>query len=407
MLSAKEQQVCDSIRARERGMVEDLRAHVAIPTGYNHSAGLDDYRGVVTRRLKALGAGVRMAAGVARPEWIGHEGMGEAIPGVAVCERCEGKHGTKVLLAGHLDTVFDPTGSFLEMQESADGKTAIGPGVVDMKGGILVALVALEALEAAGIDGAWTFVLNSDEEMGTFMSEHVLREEAAKHEVGIALEPALPGGELAIDRRGSGQFFVEVFGKSAHAGRAFADGVSAVYGLARVMNEIEKMSDLPRGLTLNIGPIKGGIATNIVPEYAAAWGNIRYPDRETADEVGARLDALSTEDGSLPKVVVQRVFNRPAKPMTAAVERLGLAARGAAESLGQQLPFAKTGGVCDGNILQDAGLATIDTLGVRGGGLHTEEEWVDLSSLVERAQLLAVLLMRVWDGRAALGEGTG
>ena len=114
-----------------------------------------------------------------------------------------------------------------------------------------------------------------------------------------------------------------------------------------------------------------------------------------ADEIIAELDALATAEDAMPRVVVHRSFNRPAKPMLPETEALGLRARAAAEDLGQRLPFAKTGGVCDGNIMQDAGLPTIDTLGVRGGGLHTPSEWIELSSLVERCQLLAVLLHRL------------
>jgi glutamate carboxypeptidase len=112
------------------------------------------------------------------------------------------------------------------------------------------------------------------------------------------------------------------------------------------------------------------------------------------------MDAIATAGDAMPAIVVERSFNRPAKPETPEVRRLAEAAREAAESLGQQLPFSATGGVCDGNVLQDAGLPTIDTLGVRGGDLHRETEWIDLSSLVERSQLLAVLLMRLADGRA-------
>lgn len=406
MLSALEQRVCDSIRARDNGMRADLHAHVAIRTGYNFTEGLDEYREAVTYRLKHLGADIRMEPGVARPDWVAPESFGQDIPPVAVCQRTLDHPGPRVLLASHLDTVFDPDGEFLEMHNAPDGKTAVGPGVVDMKGGILVALVALEALEEAGVKGAWSYLFNSDEELGTFMSEHVLRAEAIKHDIGIATEPALPGGELAIDRRGSGQFFIEAFGKSAHAGRAFAEGVSAVYALARTLAQIEELSDIDKGLTLNVGPIKGGIATNVVPEYAAAWGNIRYPDKESADQVAKALEALETQGEDLPRIRIDKVFNRPAKPMTPVVEKFGLAAREVAEQLGQKLPFARTGGVCDGNILQDAGLPTIDTLGVRGGGLHTTNEWIELPSLVERAQLLAILLMRIWEGRVDLSEAT-
>ncbi|MCA9282608.1 MAG: M20/M25/M40 family metallo-hydrolase [Phycisphaeraceae bacterium] len=394
--------VCESIVARAGEMRRDLGAHIAIPTGHNHTPGLDAYRDIVTTRLRRLGARTDLVAGRERPGWIvGQTGAG-AVPPTAVCRReVPGK--PRVLIAGHLDTVFPENSPFNALTVSGDGATATGPGVVDMKGGILIALVALEALHDAGVRTSWTFLLNSDEETGSYCSDHVLRAEARRHDVGLALEPALPGGALAIGRKGSGQFMIEVFGRSAHAGREFEKGVSAVYGLARAMNAVEGMSDLGSGVTVNIGPIGGGTATNVVPDFAWCRGNARYPERRFADELGTKLDALATGDNTMPRVVVHRSFNRPAKPRTREVERLGLLARRVAEDLGQSLPFAETGGVCDGNILQDEGLPTIDTLGVRGGGLHTHDEWIELKSLEERAMLMASLLMEI-DGGAPAGE---
>ena len=240
--------------------------------------------------------------------------------------------------------------------------------------------------------------MNADEETGTYHSERALSEQARKHDFGLALEPALPGGELAIERMGSGQFMLETVGKSAHVGRAFTEGRSAVVALARCIVASSEFPEPARGKILNIGPLKGGVATNAVPDSAMAWGNVRFADQGIADELGVQLDGLQTEAGAMPGVIVRRSFNRPAKPKTAAVEALGLRARGVAEALGQKLPFASTGGVCDGNVLQHAGLATIDTLGVRGGGLHTPDEWIDLTSLVERCQLLAILVARLSAG---------
>lgn len=393
--------VCESIVARAAEMRADLARHVAIPTGHNFTAGLDEYRALVTERLRRLGASVEMVPGAERPAWIvGQTGAGP-VPPTAVCRRqVPGR--PSVLIAGHLDTVFPPNGPFQQLKVSDDGAIGVGPGVVDMKGGILIALVALEALHDAGVSTSWTFLLNADEETGSYCSDHALRAEARRHDVGIALEPALPGGALAIARKGSGQFMIETHGRSAHAGRAFEQGVNAVYELARVLCLVRDMSDLPEGVTVNVGPIGGGVATNIVPDHAWCRGNARYPERRHADELGVKLDALQTSDDTMPRVVVHRSFNRPAKPRTPESERLALLARRVAEGLGQSLPFAETGGVCDGNILQDEGLPTIDTLGVRGGGLHTHEEWIELSSLQERASLLAGLLIEI--DRGGLGR---
>jgi len=439
MLTSLEQRLCQVIAARDGAMRADLARHVAIPTGHNHTAGLDEYRGLIVSRLEKLGARTEYVPGDPKPDWLTADDSDSAsrkgdssagrTPPTAVC-RMESPPGSRrspsgplakgndfgdgaetgsprVLIAGHLDTVFDPRGPFLKLEVSSDGTRAVGPGVVDMKGGILIAVHALEALAECGVRGAqdrWTFLLNSDEETGSYHSERALRAEAARHDIGLAVEPALPDGSLAIERKGSGQFLIETFGRSAHAGRDFASGVSAVYALARTLVEVEKLNDLPRGITVNVGPLVGGKATNVVPDYAAARGNVRFPDAQACDELAARLDRLATPPGVVPGVRVRRSFNRPAKVATAPVRSLAQAAQEAAKDLGFELGLGSTGGVCDGNILQDAGLPTIDTLGVRGGGLHTHEEWIDLKSLVERSQLFGLLLLRAWEGRVKLPQ---
>lgn len=398
-LTEAETRVCAAIERRSADLLDDLRRHVAIPTGHNHTPGLDETREIFTARLRRLGASVELVPGDAPPAWLASGGSDGAIPPTAVCARTSGRESlSPVLIAGHLDTVHDPAGAFRELLIASDGKTAVGPGCVDMKGGLVIAVAALEALEEAGIDASWTFLLNSDEETGTYCSERAIRDVSKRHAFGIALEPALPGGELAIERGGSGQFYVECRGRSAHVGREFEKGVSAVTALARALVAIGAMPDLERGKIVNVGPIEGGAATNAVPDRARAWGNVRYRTPEVAAELRAELEALATGADAMPSVRVDMSFNRPAKPMMPATERLGLAARSAAEALGQRLPFASTGGVCDGNVMQDAGLPTIDTLGVRGGKLHTTEEWIELASLVERCQLLAVLIARLSSG---------
>lgn len=399
-LTAVEQRLCGVIAGRAEALLEDLRLHVETPTGGRNAAALDETRERFVARLEALGATTEMVPGDSAPDWLYGRDPGAAAPPTAVCGRLrEGL--PRVLIAGHLDTVHDPAGDFRELTIAPDGKTALGPGCVDMKGGLVIAVAALECLEEAGIGCGWSFLMNSDEETGSYHSDAALASAARAHDVGLALEPALPGGELAVERAGSGQFCLRARGRAAHVGREFTKGVSAVTALAERLVRAAEIPDPEKGLILSIGPLKGGAATNAVPDLAEAWGNVRYPDEAGAQELIKAIDALGTGAGAMPGVEVLRSFNRPAKPMTPGTEKLALLARGAAESLGQRLPFAKTGGVCDGNQLQVVGLPTIDTLGVRGGGLHTPDEWIDLSSLVERCQLLAVLIARLaagaWD----------
>lgn len=389
--------MCAIIAGREAELLADLRVHVGLPTGGRNASALDETRERLTSRLGAIGARVDLIPGEPAPEWLYGRDPEAPAPPTAVCARLrEGL--PRVLLAGHLDTVHDPSGTFRELSIAPGGETATGPGCVDMKGGLVIAVAALECLEEAGIDCGWSFLLNSDEETGSYHSDAALASAARGHDVGIAIEPALPGGELAVERMGSGQFCVRAHGRAAHVGRDFAAGISAVTALAERLVRLAEIPDPASALILSVGPLAGGKATNAVPDLAVAWGNVRYADEAGAGELAGRLGALATGPEALPRVEVLWDFNRPAKPMLPGTEKLALLARGAAESLGQSLQFARTGGVCDGNQLQAVGLPTIDTLGVRGGGLHTPEEWIDLSSLVERCQLLAVLLARLAGG---------
>jgi glutamate carboxypeptidase len=173
--------------------------------------------------------------------------------------------------------------------------------------------------------------------------------------------------------------------------------VSAVVELARVIQALDRLCDVPRGLIVNVGPLSGGAATNIVPDHAACWGNGRFPDAAGAARLGEGIRAQrgAGSRGGLPRVEVNFALNRPAKPATDATRRLAHLAVATASDLGMALPLGRTAGVCDGNILQDAGLPTLDNLGACGGNLHRTDEYVEVASLTERCKLLAILLLRL------------
>jgi glutamate carboxypeptidase len=388
-ISPGELKVLDAIRSRESVLRDDLALHVGFETGPGGGKDLDREREVIVQRLKRLGATIELLPGDPRPAWLSND------PPTPTLLARRPAAGPRLLLSGHLDTVHPAGGAFRGLTLAPDGKTATGPGCVDMKGGIVIALAALEALESCGERLHWSFILNSDEETGSLSSDRALRAAARDADVGFALEPAMENGGLVVERPGSGQFMIEATGKAAHVGRDFASGVSAVNELARCILKVAEIPDPARGLIASIGPLQGNAAANAVPDRARAWGNVRYPTPAAARDLESRLRSLETAPGALPGVRLFTSFNRPCKPLTDETRRLAELARDAAADLNQNLPFGTTGGVCDGNNLQDEGLATLDTLGVRGGGLHTPREWIDLSSLVERAQLLAILLMRV------------
>jgi len=405
-LTAAESAIAAEIASRHDRLLADLRRFVDLETGPGGDSALTELRDLLAQRAQALGATREDRPGDPRPDWLDWSPRQADAPQHQPPPTCvlRRPHPTlpRILIAGHLDTVHPPSslgGTFRGLSIAPGRATATGPGCVDMKGGLVIAIHALEALEARGIPASWSFVLNSDEETGSYCSDAALRALAAEHDLGLALEPAMANGELAITRGGSGQFAFHCSGRAAHVGRDFASGVSAVDALARAILAAHALSDPARGINVSVGPLSGGIAPNVVPDHAAAWGNARVPDAKSQALVEAALRAIAAGGpDALPHVRVLTSFNRPAKPLSPATERLALAARRAAEDLGQSLPFASSAGVCDGNNLQDAGLPTIDTLGVRGGGLHTPQEWIDLSSLVQRCQLLALLIARASAG---------
>jgi glutamate carboxypeptidase len=404
----------DRLSARQGELVEQLAELVAIPSGQGHVPGLDLMREKLVARLEALGATTTIEAGDERPHWL-LGASDTAPPPTAICSRPIEGAGPKILIAGHLDTVHDPEDDFISLTHEADGISR-GPGAADMKGGLLVALAALEALDAEGIECHWSYLLNSDEETGTFCSERHLEDAARQHDVGLVIEPALPDGSLVVERMGSGQFMIEVDGLGAHVGREFERGISAVKTLAEVMTQVLDLADPANGKIVNIGPLKGGGATNAVPEHAACWGNMRFADPDSQAALAEQFDAIEARwatdelgrtlpDDHLPRVTIHRTFNRPAKPQTEGVTAIAMAARAVAEALGGEMPFGKTGGVCDANVLQSVGLPCVDTLGIRGGNLHRRDEYVEIESLWERAALFAILMKRIAMDEADLELG--
>jgi glutamate carboxypeptidase len=401
-LSSLERDLAARLAARQPRMEAELAEFVAIPTGTGHEAGLSRLRAIFRARLAALGADIAEVAGDPRPAWITQPGQSaDAPPPPALRAVARGGKGRPVLVTGHLDTVHDPFGAFQTLvRETANGSgRAVGPGAIDMKGGLVIMIHALEVLAEAGVAPAWTVLLNSDEETGSLHSQRVIRAEAracaARGGLGLAMEPSLPDGSLVLERLGSATFRIECEGRAAHAGRDFAQGVSAVNALAGKILDAAKLVDLDAGTVVNIGPLEGAKATNIVADRARAWGNARFRDAAREESVKRGLVALSTAaDAPLPRTRVEYEPNRPAKPETPAVRALADEARAIGESLGETVGFGKSGGVSDGNLMQAEGLPTLDTMGPRGGNLHRTDEYIELPSMAPRAATLAILLAR-------------
>ena len=398
-LSNDELRLVSWIGAHREAMERDLAQFVAIPTGTGHETGLAEFRAMMRARLAAFGAEIDEIAGDPRPSWIVQPGQrADAAPPISLRAVARHRKGRPVLVTGHLDTVHDPFGAFQTLTHETSSR-AIGPGAIDMKGGLVVMLYALQALATEQIPVAWTVLLNSDEETGSLHSQRAIRAEAracaAAGGIGFAMEPALPDGSLVLERLGSCTFRIECEGRAVHAGRDFASGVSAVHALATKILDAAKLVDLEQGTVVNIGPLEGGKATNIVADRARGWGNARFRDAAREDELKRGLFALATApDAALPRTRLEYESNRPAKPEIPAVRALAEEVRAIGLARGQTVGFGKSGGVSDGNLMKAEGLPTIDTMGPVGGNLHRTDEYIELDSLVPRASMLAILLAR-------------
>jgi glutamate carboxypeptidase len=309
----------------------------------------------------------------------------------------------RVLLMIHYDTVFDREHEF-QTCELLSPLQLRGPGVADAKGGIVVLCYALRALLKFGLsaDLGWTLLLNPDEEVGSPSSAPLLEELALKFDFGLLCEPALPTGELISERKGSGSFSVLVRGRSAHAGRHFGEGRNAVAELSRLVAALDALNGQRVDTTINVGYFSGGGPVNIVPDRAIARLNVRVADRESAAWFEGQLQRLAQQTAAVDGFTceVHGGFQSPPKRISAGQQNLMRAIEASALRLKQPpIRWQYTGGVCDGNKLAAAGLPNIDTLGPRGGGLHSSQECVQLDSLVEKSQLLIEIL-----GAFASGE---
>lgn len=307
----------------------------------------------------------------------------------------------RVLLAGHMDTVFAADHPF-QGERMIDADTLNAPGAADMKGGILVMLEALKAVEQSRFAEriGYEVILNADEEIGSPGSAAILHEAAGRAQFAMVFEPAMADGTLAGARKGSGNFAAVFAGRAAHAGRDHASGRNAVVEAARFAASLDALTGARAGLTVNVARIDGGGPNNVVPDNAVVRFNARVDKSEDADwflaETKRRIGETSARDGFSARL--HGSFARPPKPMTPQLEAFFRALKDCGVELGLDIGWKSTGGVCDGNNIAAAGIPVIDTLGVRGGDIHSSNEFVKLDSLEERAKLSALVLLRIAAG---------
>ena len=302
--------------------------------------------------------------------------------------------GGRVLLVGHMDTVF-PEGTSASRPFRVDGDRAYGPGVADMKNGLLAGFYAVRCLEETGLRAfeSLTYVCNPDEEIGSPFSGPVIRDRAKDADVCFVLESARQNGNIVSARKGSADVRIVIFGRAAHAGVEPQRGRSATLQAAHTTVALHRLNDRWPGVTVNVGVIQGGTRPNVVADRCELHVDIRAPTNETYDEALAAVREAATVQ-HVPDVRVEVTQGSAFPPMEKGegTARLVAQAKSIASHLGFDVDDTATGGASDANGVAAMGIPTLDGLGPVGGGAHSPEEWLELSSVVLRTALLAALI---------------
>lgn len=383
LLAAVENYLTDHLLA----YLDDLAALVNRDCGTSDKAGVDAAADWVEARLHALGADVERRA-------VAHYGD-------QLLARWRGRGQGRVLLSAHLDTVY-PIGTAAARPLRQAGDRLIGPGVSDMKGGLLGGLYAVQALLAQGWDdfGEIGFIFSSEEEVGSPVSSLWLAALAPTYDAGLVLEAGRENGNLVWGRKGGGVYRLTVRGRSAHAGVEPERGASALLELCHLALAIDRLNGTIPGTTVVIGTAGAGTVTNAVPDTAWATLDCRAMDPAGRAALVAALDTIFAAPRTIPgtRLEVEGGMDRDPWPVTPAGQRLFALAQRIAADLGFTVDVQTSGGTSDANFLAGAGLPCLDALGPIGGDDHSPDEWLLLPSIVPRTALTAGLV-------AAIGSG--
>lgn len=394
-------EVVINLTHRQNMMIEQLHAFCAVNTGTENLTGLILMRQLLSNAFTAIADQIdtQPLPPITTITMSGEQIMQTCGDVLLIRKRPELKR--RILLCGHMDTVYASNHIFQTLTQLNENKLN-GPGVTDMKGGLIVMLHALAAFEETPYAATlgWDVFINADEEIGSPASSQYLDKIAANYTTALAYEPTInPEGTFAKNRRGSGKFTLIATGKAAHVGRSFFTGRNAICYLAEVISLIHALNGQRDGVTINVGKIAGGEALNVVPDKAVTKLDIRIGciEDETwvQQQLAKLIKSMQREDYSLS---ITGNFNRPVKKISASTQKLFSQIKQVGKKLGLTLDWQDSGGCCDGNNLAQHGLAVIDTLGVRGGEIHSAQEFILLDSLVERASLSALLLVHLASG---------
>jgi len=382
-------------------MLDQVTAWAAVNSGSRNLAGLATVAGLLADAFAALPGEVALKE-AARVEAIAADGTVEAVDhGRNLHLKVRPDAPVQLLLTGHMDTVYGADHAFQTLSWRSEGVLG-GPGVADMKSGLAVMLAALKAVEAVGAPGfGYEVVINSDEEVGSPGSAALIAAAAAGKKAALTYEPsALPDGTLAGARPGSGNFSILVEGRSAHAGRNPEEGRNAVLAAAELALRLESAKSV--GLNVNPARIEGGGPNNVVPDHAILRINMRPATAADQQRAQAALEEAIAEVAERRdlRMTLHGGWGRPPKPIDTRAQKLFELVRRSGADLGQEIGWRDSGGVCDGNNIAACGIPVVDTMGARGGAIHSDQEYLIVESLVERARLSALTILRLANGEA-------
>ncbi len=301
-----------------------------------------------------------------------------------------------VLVIGHLDTVW-PVGTLARMpfRLTPEG-AAHGPGIFDMKSGVIIAIESLNAIKALGLqtNRPVTLLLTCDEEIGSKTSRSLVEEEARRAAAALVLEPPITGGVVKTGRKGIGVFTIKTFGRAAHAGLDPRKGINANVELAHQILRLAAMNDYERGVTVSVGVMSGGTTINVIPAEATAKADVRFWTPEDGERIVSEIRSLKPVLDEA-RLEITGGINRPPMPRSEKNVALYEHARRLAAEIGFDLKDAVVGGGSDGNFTAALGVPTLDGLGVDGSGAHADHEHIIVSDIPRRATLLTRLMQTV------------
>ena len=378
------------LEANEKAMFKYLEDLVHIQSGSHHKNGVDKVQQYIQKSFEGMAVSTEV---VEQPNLGNH---------LVVRSNSPNESSDQVLIVGHMDTVFPSDTGFNWYKE--DDARCYGPGVIDMKGGLVVGIFAIKALQEVGLlaEIPLTFIFNSDEEIGSRSALELIQLEAAKSGLAFVLECGGLNGEVVTGRKGNLMVELHVEGKAGHAAFADQGKSSAILEMAHKIIQLESLNDFQKGITVNVGKVEGGIGPNTVAEFCTAQIDFRYVDPQDFGNIESSVADITGETrvkGTGSRV--EFLSGRPPMPQNQANKKLYAIAQRAAEELGIPVREQFRYGGSDANFIADLGIPVLDGLGPVGAKDHSDEEYMIKESLLQRTLLFTLTLLAGWEDHAS------